>query len=97
MQNHLKKLGIKIKRKTIALEAFYMIGSGPSEMTYMWLYPPVKNKSKYISTKWEIIVPVSSSGYSLSGRELLEYGYKSYTVTDLIFNKEKGNDFREME
>ncbi|WP_156447709.1 hypothetical protein [Streptobacillus felis] len=97
MQNHLKKLGIKIKRKTIALEAFYMIGSGPSEMTYMWLYPPVKNKSKYISTKWEIIVPVSSSGYSLSGRELLEYGYKGYVVTDLIFNKEKGNDFREME
>ncbi|NYV28501.1 hypothetical protein HP397_06770, partial [Streptobacillus felis] len=33
----------------------------------------------------------------LSGRELLEYGYKGYVVTDLIFNKEKGNDFRGME
>ncbi|WP_180136405.1 hypothetical protein [Streptobacillus felis] len=97
MIKDLKKIGIAIKRRTIDLEAFYMIGSGPDEVTYMWLYPPVKNRSKYISPEWKIRVFVSSLGYMLSGRELLEYGYKGYVVTDLIFNKEKGNDFRGME
>ncbi|WP_218950357.1 hypothetical protein, partial [Streptobacillus felis] len=38
MIKDLKKSGISIKRRTIDLEAFYMIGSGPDEETYMWLY-----------------------------------------------------------
>ncbi len=99
MIKDLRERGIAIKRRTIDLEAFYMIGSGPNEITYMWLYPPVKNKSKYIglNLNLKLLVPVTSFGYGLSRRELLEKGYGFYSFSDLIFNKEKGNNFREIE
>ncbi len=96
MKDHLKKWGILIKRRTIDLETFYMIGSGPNEITYMRIYPYSRSKSKYINIKWDILVPVTSFGYGV-GDQILSDGYKFYVLNDLIFNKEKGNDFRGME